>query len=360
MYIGINQHYREGLELLNRVTGYEQYIRYKRIYPASGPYHPENASQACLNCPHRNRPGCAAPDGAAAGGPKAFFFLLEAGDQAPGAETPGDLETLMQEKPFAMHRPDADEAGPGANRYRPEQRHTATLSGPATSDFPTSECSLLSRETDRQTFKNLDILESVLSAREEFSMLDVGAGYGRDTVAANAMVRALGRPLNLRLTAVEPDPMYHRFLTEHLEHNCVPCRTISCAVSDHEGSEGFLGLVPTPEGAPSQTANKNYFLVRTTALDTLLEDSEYVDLVVLNIRHAEGRVVPASSLLTEKVRKVHVHVHSEQTGMHVRTRFDHLNWINVWDFPPATIVQTRFGPVGFYEGVQTWINPKYY
>ena len=68
---------------------------------------------------------------------------------------------------------------------------------------------------DEEYLEWIDVLEAVLTARDNFVMFELGAGYGRWLVRAVAALRAVNS-MPYRLVVVEPEPTYFDWLHEHL------------------------------------------------------------------------------------------------------------------------------------------------
>ena len=83
--------------------------------------------------------------------------------------------------------------------------------------FP-SEVQLAYPSVDEEYFEWIDILESVSLARDRYTMLELGAGYGRWAVRAATALRRRGIQ-QCHLVAVEPEPLHFRWLQQHLCDN---------------------------------------------------------------------------------------------------------------------------------------------
>ena len=71
---------------------------------------------------------------------------------------------------------------------------------------------------DGEYFEWIDVLESVALARDRYTMLELGAGYGRWAVRAAAAVRQRGIS-ECHLVAVEADPVHFTWLQQHFCDN---------------------------------------------------------------------------------------------------------------------------------------------
>src|SRR5437868_2856291 len=73
---------------------------------------------------------------------------------------------------------------------------------------------------DEEYFEWIDLLEAVRGARDEFVMVELGAGYGRWLANAVAALRCSSGVPYL-LVGVEAEPTHYLWLREHLEANGV-------------------------------------------------------------------------------------------------------------------------------------------
>lgn len=71
---------------------------------------------------------------------------------------------------------------------------------------------------DEEYFEWIDILESVARARDRYTMLELGSGYGRWAVRAASAVRQRGIR-ECRLVAVEAEPAHFTWLKQHFCDN---------------------------------------------------------------------------------------------------------------------------------------------
>ena len=94
---------------------------------------------------------------------------------------------------------------------------------------------------DEEYFEWIDLLEAVKSARSRFTMLELGAGFGRWTARAAAAARQ--RNLQYSLIAVEAEPTHFEWLKQNLQDNEVrlaDCLLIHAAVIDEDGKIRLL------------------------------------------------------------------------------------------------------------------------
>ena len=100
-----------------------------------------------------------------------------------------------------------------------------------------------------QYFEWIAVLESVAEARDSFTMIELGAGYGLWSVRAALAIEQL-RPRPVHLIAVEADPIHFEWLKQHFADNGIDAAKhtlIRAAISGRETPLPFL--IGTPSGA---------------------------------------------------------------------------------------------------------------
>jgi FkbM family methyltransferase len=235
---------------------------------------------------------------------------------------------------------------------------------------------------DEEYFEWIDLLQAVVAARGHFTMVELGAGWGRwITNAAAALNQYSGLPY--KLVAVEAEPEHFAHLRLHVADNDLDSKSLclvkaAIAPVDGEGvfevgnahdyyGQSLLSVATVPaihrlvryarsmaRGRPSPEDGR----VRAVSLATLLKGYEYVDLVDADIQGAEGDVFDAArKVLAAKVRRVHIETHNAPVEEQLREVFADLGWRKIWDFPAASDTETPFGTIHFEGGVQTWVNP---
>src|SRR4051794_17567633 len=93
---------------------------------------------------------------------------------------------------------------------------------------------------DEEYMEWIDLLEAVVEANERFTMVELGAGWGRWLANGAAAARQLGT--EVRLVAVEAEPTHFEWLRLHLETNGVDAETATlhrAAVAAEDGTVGF-------------------------------------------------------------------------------------------------------------------------
>jgi FkbM family methyltransferase len=253
------------------------------------------------------------------------------------------------------------------NAPHPEERFVTT-------DYPAF---------DEMYFEWIDLLEAVLAARRarqrEFTMIELGAGFGRWIVNAAAALRAIapGSGPEPRLIAVEAEPTHFAWIADHLRDNgfdSTAATLIPAAVAPVDGEALFYTGAASawwgqemyePTGRRKQIADVNgesvqLARVRAVSLNTILAPLDRVDLIDMDIQGAELDVCrAAASELNAKVHRVHIGTHRPWIDLGLRDLFASLGWRNVWDFPCKRTQTMPFGEIDFEDGVQAWVNPRF-
>src|SRR6185369_6694892 len=99
-------------------------------------------------------------------------------------------------------------------------------------------------------------------------------------------------------------------------------------------------------------------LVPCISLQTILSSCEIVDLIDMDVQGAEYQVVAVSiKEISAKVKRIHIGTHEKTIEDNLRLLFKSMGWVNIYDYSVGSSTQTKFGPVTFGDGVQSWRNP---
>jgi len=217
---------------------------------------------------------------------------------------------------------------------------------------------------DEEYLEWVDILEAILAAEDHFTMLELGAGYGRWTVNAAAALKQ-HRNLPFTFVAVEAEPVHFQWMVQHLADNSVDpsnTRLIQAAVAAVDGTVGFH-MGQSQWGGPKQWYGQyigGSHPVDALALNTLLQPLGTVDLIDIDVQGAELDVLQAAAqALDEKVKKIHIGTHSPDIEAGLLSLFGRLGWECIHSFPLGSSATTEWGIISFQDGVQTWLNPTY-
>jgi len=239
---------------------------------------------------------------------------------------------------------------------------------------------------DEEYFEWIDILEAVKDAGKLFTMLDLGAGYGRWTIRAALAAFQLGK--GLRLGLAEADPKNQMWLKQCMADNGISLESYKLfgdAVAGRRGecifmvelaeasrmNNWFGQEIATPVflradeelyyGVPEMRGadGAGYIKVGQIVLSDVLENYDDVDIVDMDIQGAEADTIEQGiTLCTQKVRRLHIGTHGHVIEARLRKILGNSGWICLRDYPCGQINETEFGPISFVDGVQSWINQK--
>jgi FkbM family methyltransferase len=233
-------------------------------------------------------------------------------------------------------------------------------------------------------FEWIDVLESVVAAEQRFTMVELGAGWGRWLINAAAAARQRG--LDVCLVGVEAEPTHFGWMQQHFRDNGIDPksnRLIKAAVASTEGRVRFhigdpsswygQAIDPNQPRADQQSllkkarslvgrrkspAERQIVEMRAVTLPVILSELDRVDLIDLDVQGVEAEVLEgAEHVLSEKVARVHIGTHSEENEQRSRALFARLGWENLNDYASGTTAATPWGSITFQDGVQTWRNP---
>lgn len=256
---------------------------------------------------------------------------------------------------------------------------------------------------DEEYIEWVDLLESVMEASGQFTMIELGAGYGKWLVDAALALRAFHPKMPFHLTGVEAEPTHFKWMGEHFKNNSVPEENYKlhfAAVAAQDGTVDFYigepgrwygqaiaaGSAGSPgtwlagvkkfirekiAGIPIRWADPTTGIqygftakvrkVKAISLNTLLKDLERVDLIDLDVQGEEFKVLRAArEALMQKVKRIHIGTHSPEIEADLRQLFTSMNWNCLWDYPMGKQAKTPHGVISFRDGIQTWKNPMAY
>jgi FkbM family methyltransferase len=223
-------------------------------------------------------------------------------------------------------------------------------------------------------FEWIDLLEAVAEAGDRFTMVELGAGYGRWLIEAWSALCRIGKSdITLQLIGVEAEPQHFAWMQEHFRANGLDPtwhRLIQAAVSASDGTTLFTMGHAEKWYGQAIVGDQNWHWdaypeasvqeVTAVSLATVLEGVPFVDLLDMDIQGVEGEVVTSSrQLLDERIKRVHIGTHSAAVEALLRTTFDQMGWKCTADYPHGGLANTPYGRVQFGDGVQSWVNPRF-
>jgi FkbM family methyltransferase len=248
---------------------------------------------------------------------------------------------------------------------------------------------------DEEYFEWIDLLESVVAARGSYTMIELGAGFGRWALRAAFAVKQHHHPMPCRLIAVEAEPVVYQWMHLHFNDNGIdPTRhcLIHGAICEVPGDVPFY--IRGPRGGPFDRSPNNWYgqflaqphdlscesvedgeysgfpvrrhmsgwrsiRVPGVTLACILKDLEQVDLIDMDI---EGQELPAvrSNIeeLNAKVKRLHIGTHGKQIEDGLRQLLSSEGWKCLFDYAECSTSDTPWGVISFENGVQSWVNPR--
>jgi FkbM family methyltransferase len=248
---------------------------------------------------------------------------------------------------------------------------------------------------DDEYFEWIDLLESVVAASKTYTMIDLGAGYGRWSVRAAYAAKQYDPKLRCRLIAVEPEPTRYGWMRKHVSNHGLSVHEhelIHAAVSEQPGKAYFY--IGGPRGGPfdrppsawyGQALTKDYefrskpkrdgeyagfksyvhesgwrsIRVPSISLRAILKKLDRVDLIDLDIEGQELVTLTAAVAdLDAKVKRLHIGTHGVEIEAGLRQLFSDHGWRCLADYSLQKASETPWGVIAFDNGVQSWVNPR--
>lgn len=225
-------------------------------------------------------------------------------------------------------------------------------------------------EIGEEYFEWIALLTAISTCEQRFRMFELGAGWGRWSIAAAMASRQRGLPFDL--VAIEPEPSHFEWLEMSFRDNELdPAEHYvrQAAVMPENGSVGLAGA-NTHEYGQYVTLGIRALLpywrnkhavrkVEAISFRELLEKYPQVDLIDMDIQGMEAKVLASVSReLLHRVRIIHIGTHSRKIERELTEIFTRLGWLSAFSFPGHSESKTPFGVVRFEDGVQTWVNPS--
>lgn len=241
----------------------------------------------------------------------------------------------------------------------------------------------------------LDLFDAVADSDRPFTMVELGAGYGRWLVHGANLAAKLGRPLGL-LVGCEAEPTHYQWMMEHFRDNGYAPehhRLRECAIAGAAGSVPFyIGAAAKWYGqsiAPSviRLASRRGLnpgrllrmllgkarpmdairLVPAATLAEIIGDLGVVDFMHVDIQGAEYDALSVSKdLLNAKVAFVHVGTHAptveatrgRDMDALIHGLFQAMGWNRRFSAKPGETIRLHGHDIRFVDGVQSWANPR--
>jgi len=246
-------------------------------------------------------------------------------------------------------------------------------------------------EFEQHYFEWIALLESVLDARDRYTLIELGAAYGVWSVRAAVAIRRRFGAMPVRLIAVEADPFHFDWMKLHFSDNRLRPEDhtlLHAAVS--AGGRSLPFLVRSPEGTERPNtwfgqaladwagevveADAGEYGGRTVrlhengwgsiavpqiTLPAILDQVDRADLLHMDIQGMEYEVLnSAIDSVTSKVRRIAAATHSREIDNGLRALLVSRGWQCAAAYAPGETAETSWGQLSFADGVQVWLNPN--
>ena len=210
-------------------------------------------------------------------------------------------------------------------------------------------------------------LRSVLEARDQIVVVELGAGWAPWLVGAALAARKLGIDRQT-LIGVEGDQGHVEFAIQHfrdngldpdahrLLHAVVGSKDGIASFPKHEDSSSIYGAEADYNAGNSSGEMVN---VRCISLETLLDNVPSVDLLHCDIQGAEADVLSsARKIIDERLRRIVIGTHSRELEGALHALFVSMGWRLEHD-SSCVMSQASSGQLVLAaDGTQVWSNPK--
>lgn len=221
----------------------------------------------------------------------------------------------------------------------------------------------------------IGLLKAVKDARDQFVMMELGAGWGPWLVAGATAARARGIR-EFRLLGVDADEGHVRFMRQHIADNGFDPEAqtlVHGAVGPEPGVAKFPRL-PDPANdfgsRPMQAAEGDYagrefaetVDVEVLGIAVLLQREPLWDLVHIDVQGGETALCErAIDLLAERARWVIIGTHSRKIDGDLVDMFTRHGWKLEHEKPSRFIFRPAMPTLDAmttHDGTQVWRNPR--
>ena len=219
------------------------------------------------------------------------------------------------------------------------------------------------------------MLEAIVEARGEFTMMALGAGWGRWLAAAACAARQCEN-LRVRLIGVEAEPTHFQWMLQHLRDNQIDPADhdlVEAAISTTRGDAWFYvgkpdswygqsiiqdaALTADPASLEIDYNSERARRVKTIELHELTASYRKIDYLQLDVQGVELDVLSSRpEILDEKVKRINVGTHSHDIEHGLRELFSGLGWHCQYDVPLNGQMQVNLAGLTLGDGVQAWVT----
>jgi len=233
-------------------------------------------------------------------------------------------------------------------------------------------------------FEWIDLLTAIERSDSQFTMIEVGAGYGRwiSNAAAALKRRKKKSTSRVKLVALEANKARYELMVKNCAHNEIASSDVKLlrAACTPDGSPVFMicnddygaSVAKNADAMKAfELANSDVISARDERGQTFLVEkvpairleelmTERIDFLDVDIQGAELDVILSCiDAMDAYVKMAHVGTHS----VLVDARLSHLFHLHGWRprriFSCGTVNQTPYGAFQFIDGIQSWENPRF-
>jgi FkbM family methyltransferase len=234
---------------------------------------------------------------------------------------------------------------------------------------------------DEHVLDWVPLLEAVLSTRQTFRMIALGAGWGRWLSGGAFAATQLG--LRFHLTGVEAEPDHFAWMEQHMRDNDIDPSTFllihgAAAASDTPcwfpvASPDWYGqaiVAETRKSGATATSDETVVdgvrlrRIRSVPIDQVISGESIVDYLHLDIQGTEYEFLSQDpARLAAYVRVINIGTHSEIVERRLRSLFGQLGWelrydVSLGSKAHISLDGERAATIEFGDGVQVWSNPS--
>jgi len=192
-------------------------------------------------------------------------------------------------------------------------------------------------------YEYVALLQSILSAEKQYSMIKLGAYHGRwEAFACEANKQH--KDLPIQITSIDSNANCLRRVAEtfvknkldeynKLDHEIV----LGCVNKDH-----MPGAISYPK----------------IDLNRVIERQAPIDLLDCDIQSGEKGLFEQHEDAMKRVRRVLIGTHSETIHTNIERLFQHWGWTCKANLPFRKRIQTEYGELITEDGLQHWVNPR--
>jgi FkbM family methyltransferase len=246
----------------------------------------------------------------------------------------------------------------------PEYRHGVADKGKISPHWPVP--------LNDEVFEWIALLESVVEAKDTYTMVELGAGYGRWTARAACALRLTHPTIRPQFIAIEAEPTHFKWLQEHLVANKLAPESYTLVQAPvtakrtkvpftigHSDEWYGQAVLPSADYGYGDWPQASVVEMQSTTIRHLIRRHRHVDLIDMDIQGAELECVARSlRVLERKVDRLYISTHSDEIHSQLFQLLHKRNWWLAEHARPLRPYYTSMGQFDFTDGFQYWLNPR--